>query len=92
MIKEIFFDEKPHRILVCMSDWIFGQVIMIEDLLLISKINLDDRSKNNINEALHDFENIDDENLEINSFFSFLKITKPKRFDIWGQSYVMGLQ
>ena len=28
------FDEKPHRILVCMSDWIFGQVVMIEDLVI----------------------------------------------------------
>ena len=28
------FDEKPYRILVCMSDWIFGQVIMIEDLVI----------------------------------------------------------
>ena len=38
MIKEMGFDEKPHRILVCMSDWIFGQVIMIEDLVsLIEK-------------------------------------------------------
>jgi len=34
MIKEMGFDEKPYRILVCMSDWVFGQVIMIEDLVV----------------------------------------------------------
>ena len=34
MIKEMGFDEKPYRILVCMSDWVFGQVIMIEDLVI----------------------------------------------------------
>ena len=28
------FDEKPYRILVCMSDWVFGQIIMIEDLVV----------------------------------------------------------
>tara|TARA_B100001939_G_scaffold46947_1_gene36438 strand:+ start:1854 stop:2354 length:501 start_codon:yes stop_codon:yes gene_type:complete len=34
MIRELGFDEKPYRILVCMSDWMFGQVIMIEDLVI----------------------------------------------------------
>ena len=34
MIKDMGFDEKPYRILVCMSDWMFGQVIMIEDLVI----------------------------------------------------------
>ena len=34
MIKDMGFDEKPYRILVCMSEWVFGQVIMIEDLVI----------------------------------------------------------
>jgi len=33
MIKSLH-SKKPYRILVCMSDWIFGQVIMIDDLVI----------------------------------------------------------
>ena len=35
MIKEKYgTDRKPYRILVCMSEWVFGQVIMVEDSVL----------------------------------------------------------
>ena len=27
-------NRKPHRILVCMSDWVFGQVIMVGEAIL----------------------------------------------------------
>ena len=34
MIKNKGFTEKAYRILVCMNDWIFGQVIMVEDKII----------------------------------------------------------
>jgi len=35
MIKEKYgIEKKPYRILVCMSDWVFGQVIMVDDTIL----------------------------------------------------------
>ena len=34
MIKDMGYSKKPYRILVCMSDWEFGQVIMVEDSVI----------------------------------------------------------
>lgn len=34
MIIEKGYTRKPYRILVCMSEWIFGQVIMVENTIL----------------------------------------------------------